>query len=154
MVAPCQAAAGATLRVCDMSQFKDAFSAAVREQTATTVGKSPTVWTDGELDASFHTLEAVRELEALGPFGRCFESPVYSGIFRVTAYRALTNGRHGRLCLQRGSLDLEAIWFSIDSALDHPPSTGDLLNIAYRLTRHSYRDQINLQAIIIDGQLQ
>ena len=82
----------------------------------------------------------------MGPFGRGFEAPLYSGTFRVATYRALTNGRHGRLRLERGKLTLEAIWFSIDSALERPPAVGDTIQVAYRLTRHEFRGQVEVQA--------
>ena len=94
------AAAGATIRVIDMERFRQAFTFAVAEQTGGAVVTGPTLWTDGELDVNAHDLKSVQALEAMGPFGRGFEAPLYSGTFRVATYRALTNGRHGRLRLR------------------------------------------------------
>ncbi|MGO8720978.1 MAG: single-stranded-DNA-specific exonuclease RecJ [Acidobacteriaceae bacterium] len=148
-----QAAAGATIRVTDMERFRQAFSFAVAEQTAGVV-TGPTLWTDGELDASSHDLKSILAFDAMGPFGRGFEAPLYSGTFRVATYRALTNGRHGRLRLERGNLTLEAVWFSIDSALDRPPAVGDTVEIAYRLTRHEFRGHVEVQATVLAGTFQ
>lgn len=149
-----QAAAGATIRIGDMDRFRQAFSLAVQEQTSGRIASGPVIWTDGELNAKSHNLECLHNLQALGPFGRGFEAPVYSGMFRVAAFRALTNGRHGRLRLERGALLLEAVWFSIDSALERPPAVGDILHVAYRLTRHQFCGQVELQATILAGGFQ
>jgi single-stranded-DNA-specific exonuclease len=145
------AAAGATVRIEHIDRFRAAFCGAVREQIDGELTNGPTIFTDGELDASAHSLRDIHAFEAIGPFGRGFEGPVYSGTFRVVTFQALSEGRHGRFCLQRGDLVLPAIWFSIDSELERPPGPGDLLNIAYRLTRHQYRDHMNLQAVIVAG---
>jgi single-stranded-DNA-specific exonuclease len=149
-----QAAAGATIRVCDIDQFQRAFSEAVADQTVGSPETQPTVWTDGELDASSHTCDAIAAFDLIGPFGRGFESAVYSGTFCVDAFHALTNGQHGRLRLLRKDLVLSGIWFNIESALERSPSIGDHLNIAYRLTRHRYRDLTSVQAMIVAGRFQ
>jgi single-stranded-DNA-specific exonuclease len=149
-----QAAAGATIRVCDIDQFQRVFSEAVADQTVGVPATQPTVWTDGELDTFSHTCDAVAAFDRIGPFGRGFESAVYSGTFRVDAFDALTNGQHGRLRLLREDLVLSGIWFNIESALERAPSIGDRLNIAYRLTRHRYRDLTSLQAVIVAGGFQ
>jgi single-stranded-DNA-specific exonuclease len=146
-----QAAAGATIRVTDMERFRQAFSLAVAEQAAGTVATGPTIWTDGELDTDSHDLKNIQAIDALGPFGRGFEAPLYSGTFRVASFRALTHGRHGRLRLERGNLTLEAVWFSIDSALDRSPAVGDTVQIAYRLTRHEFRGHVEVQANVVAG---
>jgi single-stranded-DNA-specific exonuclease len=149
-----QAAAGATVRVVDMERFRQAFTFAVAEQTGGAIATGSTLWTDGELDANSHYLKNIQALETMGPFGRGFEAPLYSGTFRVVTYRALTNGRHGRLRLERDNLALEAVWFSIDTALDRPPVVGDTMDIAYRLTRHEFRGHVEVQATVVAGALQ
>jgi single-stranded-DNA-specific exonuclease len=136
-----------------MERFRQAFTFAVAEQTGGAVATGPTLWTDGELDANGHDLKSIQALEAMGPFGRGFEAPLYSGKFQVAAYRPLTNGRHGRLRLERDILTLEAVWFSVDSALDRPPAVGNTIEIAYRLTRHEFRGHVEVQATVVAGSL-
>jgi single-stranded-DNA-specific exonuclease len=149
-----QAAAGATIQICDIDRFRQAFSLAVQEQSAGNIAAGPTIWIDGELDERSHSLNYIETLQALDPFGRGFEAPVYSGAFRVATFRALTNGKHGRLRLERSELMLEAVWFSIDTALERLPAVGDVLQVAYRLTRHQFRGRVELQATIIAGAFQ
>ncbi len=146
-----QAAAGATIHVSDVNRFREAFSFAIAQQTGGAIATGPALWTDGELDADSHDLKSIQAFDALGPFGRGFEAPLYSGTFRVATYRTLTNGRHGRLQLERGDLTLEAVWFSIDSALERAPAVGDTIQIAYRLNRHEFRGQVDVQATIVAG---
>lgn len=145
------AAAGATIRIEHVDRFRDAFSDAVQQLATGTAVSGPCIFTDGELEAASHTLESVHAFDAIGCFGRGFEPPIYSGTFRVVTFRSLSDGRHGKFCLQRGDLVLPAIWFSIDSALERAPSPGDEIKIAYRLTRQTYREHMNLQAVIVAG---
>jgi single-stranded-DNA-specific exonuclease len=161
-----QAAAGATLRIPDIDRFRQAFCQTVAAQTATanpaqpatqnagTPGHHPTLFTDGELETAAHTCDSLAALESVGPFGRGFEPALYSGTFRVTSADPLTNGRHGRLRLERNGLQLPAIWFDIASALDRFPTPGDQLHLAYKLTRNRFRDRVTLQAMIVAGTFQ
>ncbi len=146
-----QAAAGATIRACDIDRFQQAFCEAVANQTAGASGSQPTIWTDGELDALSHSWNAMEAFDGIGPFGRGFEPAVYSGTFCVDAYQAMTEGQHGRLRLRREDLVISGVWFNIASALDRLPTIGDRLNIAYRLTRRRYQDVASLQATIVAG---
>lgn len=147
------AAAGATIRIADIARFREAFVDAVRRQAPDGSLLSPILWTDGELEDEAHTLACVQAFDAIGPFGRGFEAPIHSGTFRVVSCQALTCGKHARLCLQRGDLVLPAIWFGIDTCLEELPTTGDRLQIAYRLSRRVFQDRVNLQAVIVGGGL-
>jgi single-stranded-DNA-specific exonuclease len=148
-----RSAAGATIKICDFERFRAAFCTAVARQDQELQIGQPILWTDGELDARFHTPEAVRESERLGPFGRGFEAPTYSGSFRVIAFRSLSDGRHGKLRLQNERLILPAIWFSIDAALDRLPEPGDTVIIAYRLNISTFGGGDSVEATILAGKL-
>ncbi len=149
-----QAAAGATIRACDIDQFQQAFSEAVANQTTGVPESQPIIWTDGELDALSHSWDAMQAFDGIGPFGRGFEPAIYSGTFCVDAFHSMTEGQHGRLRLRREDLVISGVWFNIASALDRLPATGDRLNIAYRLTRRRYQDVASLQATIVAGKFQ
>jgi single-stranded-DNA-specific exonuclease len=146
-----QAAAGATIKACDIDRFQQAFCEAVANQTAGTPESQPTIWTDGELDALSHSWNAMEAFDGIGPFGRGFEPAIYSGTFCVDAYHAMTEGQHGRLRLRRENLVISGVWFNIASVLDRLPAIGDRLNIAYRLTRRRYQDVASLQATVVAG---
>jgi single-stranded-DNA-specific exonuclease len=148
-----QAAAGATIQVSDLPQFEQAFYEAVAHQTAGAPESQPTIYTDGELDAISHTWDAMEAFDTIGPFGRGFDPPIYSGIFCVDTYHAMTEGQHARLRLRREDLVISAVWFNIESALERLPFIGDRLNIAYRLARRSYQGMASLQATIIAGSI-
>ena len=91
--------------------------------------------------------------DSIGPFGRGFDPPIYSGTFCVDTYHAMTEGQHARLRLRREDLVISAVWFNIESALERLPFIGDRLNIAYRLARRSYQGMASLQATIIAGSI-
>ena len=149
-----RSAAGATIRIRDFEQFRVAFCKAVAGQDKDLQIGKPILWTDGKLEECFHTLDRVRELEMLGPFGRCFEPPTYSGSFRVLAFRSLSDGRHGKLRLQSEELILPAIWFSIDTELDRLPQPGDSVTIAYRLSISTFGEHDAVEATILTGKIQ
>lgn len=149
-----QAAAGATIRICDFDLFRSAFFAAIADQTDESFDPQPTIWTDGDLEDNFHHLRHLRAFEALGPFGRGYEAPVHSGTFVVASFRSIAQGSHGKLRLARGNLSLDAVWFDIQSALATSPVPGDTLRVAYRLTCNRFHDEETLQAIILAGMLQ
>lgn len=148
-----QSAAGATVRICDFEKFRIAFCDAVTNQGHGLPFGRPILWTDGELDAEFHTPSAVQELEKLGPFGRGFEDPIFSGRFCVIDFRSLSEGRHYRFSLKREGLSLPAIWFSIDSALDRLPKHGDTIKIAYQLRLNRFRGLDTVEATVVAGEI-
>jgi single-stranded-DNA-specific exonuclease len=145
------AAAGATLRASDFDLFVQLFTQAIAEQSADASRPLPVVWTDGELENPLHTLQTLEILRSIGPFGRGFEAPVFSGSFYVDEFQALGDGRHGRFRLRRGDLRMGAVWFQMTDALPRLPVPGERLEIAYRLQRRQYRGQESLQAMIVAG---
>jgi single-stranded-DNA-specific exonuclease len=144
-----QAAAGATINTCDFERFRDALCNAITESEGPS--GEPEIWTDGELDDRLHTVDAVKDLARLGPFGRGFDPPTYRGTFRILESRELSEGRHGRFRLQRGSLILQAVWFGLETVLNHLPQPGTTVSIAYRLTLNQFRERESVEAFIVAG---
>ncbi len=147
-------AAGATILAADFERFQHEFNIAVLQQSGLNANPGPVVLTDGELLPEFHTLKALAALEAVGPFGRGFEAPTYTGTFAVRSWEALGNGKHAKARLERRDrLTLDAIWFHIERELLQAPQPGDYLKIAYRLRENRFGRNASLQAIIVAGQI-
>lgn len=94
-----------------LAAFKAAFLQAVGEQLGDTP-LYPRLWTDGELSTSQLSLLTLSEVEALGPYGREFDPPLFEGRFIVEALRPVgAEGAHLMMELSMGAVTSKAIWF-------------------------------------------
>ncbi|MBW5799179.1 DHHA1 domain-containing protein [Halomonas elongata] len=129
--------------------FRQALLQAVSEQLGETE-LGPRVFTDGELEADQLALETLDELEALGPFGREFDAPLFEGVLRAESLRTVgADGSHLMLELSSGATSIRAIWFRALTPGEMPAfDAGDLLRCAYKLNRNRWRGRESLQLII------
>ncbi|MDR5859089.1 DHH family phosphoesterase [Halomonas eurihalina] len=129
--------------------FRQALLQAVSEQLGETE-LGPRVFTDGELEADQLALETLDELEALGPFGREFDAPLFEGVLRAESLRTVgADGSHLMLELSSGATSVRAIWFRALTPGEMPAfDAGDLLRCAYKLNRNRWRGRESLQLII------
>ena len=148
-----QGAAGLTLRKDRLADFQRAFQQALKRQLGEQV-LSPLRLTDGSLDESMLCLATCDLIEQLQPYGRDFESPVFSGEFRCLDIRPVgQTRRHLKLRLEtpNRAVQLDAIWFNAlpqaDSAL--PLQVNQLAHLAYRLEKNHFRGQTSLQLQLV-----
>ncbi|MCG6658286.1 DHH family phosphoesterase [Halomonas campisalis] len=142
-------AAGVGVPVERLEAFRAAFLRAVGEQLGG-AELYPRVLTDGELTPEQLDLDTLEELEALGPFGREFEAPLFMGDFLVESLRPVgADGTHLMLSLSAGRAMLRAIWFRALTPGELPAfGQGDRLRCAYRLNRNRWRGQVSLQLMV------
>ena len=142
-------AAGVGVPVDRLEAFKAAFLKAVREQ----LGEAelyPTILTDGELAPHQLSLATLDELQALGPYGREFEPPLFQGEFLVERLRPVgADGTHLMLELSSGPASLKAIWFRALTPGEMPAfGVGDRLRCAFKLNRNRWRGRESLQLMV------
>jgi single-stranded-DNA-specific exonuclease len=142
-------AAGVGVPTARLDEFRRAFLQAVQEQ----LGEAelyPRVLTDGELAPVQFDLATLDELEALGPYGREFDAPLFEGDFLVESLRPVgADGSHLMLSLSVGTTTLRAIWFRALTPGELPAfGMGDRLRCAYRLNRNRWRGRESLQLMI------
>ncbi|NYS60666.1 single-stranded-DNA-specific exonuclease RecJ [Vreelandella salicampi] len=132
-----------------LDAFKAAFLQAVSEQLGDTP-LYPRLWTDGELSTAQLTLGTLSEIEALGPYGREFDPPLFEGRFIVEALRPVgADGTHLMLELSMGPVTCKAIWFRALTPGELPSfSVGDTLHCAYKLNRNRWRGRDSLQLMV------
>ncbi|MFC0268869.1 single-stranded-DNA-specific exonuclease RecJ [Kushneria aurantia] len=142
-------AAGVGVPLALLDAFSDALASAVDEQLN---GRElyPLILCDGELNARQLDLDVLDELEALAPFGREFEAPLFEGRFIIDQARLVGGeGNHLMMTLDAGSRQLRAIWFRAVSPGEAPPfAPGDAIHCAYRLSRNRYRGRESLQLMV------
>ncbi|PCF94492.1 single-stranded-DNA-specific exonuclease RecJ [Vreelandella nigrificans] len=132
-----------------LAAFKAAFLQAVAEQLGETP-LYPRLWTDGELSTSQLSLATLVEIEALGPYGREFDPPLFEGRFIVEALRPVgAEGSHLMMELSMGAVISKAIWFRALTPGELPSfDVGDTLHCAYKLNRNRWRGREALQLMV------
>ena len=107
----------------------------------------PVLLVDGELDAP--TLDHVRELAALEPFGRGFESPVFWARWKLTEVRAMGDGSHLKLSLSGNGRAAEGVWFNaMEPGGSLPLRVGSTVRLAFSVDENVYRGTRRLQLLI------
>ncbi len=142
-------AAGVGVPVEHLDAFKAAFLQAVAEQ----LGEAelyPRILTDGDLAPEQLSLATLEELQALGPYGREFDPPLFQGEFIVERLRPVgADGNHLMLELSLGAVIHRAIWFRALTPGEVPAfGVGDRLRCAYKLNRNRWRGRENLQLMV------
>ena len=134
-------AAGLSLSADELPEFE----ARVGEAVAAVhpeVGRAPNRLTDGTLAAHELTLALAEQLRTITPWGQGCPEPVFQGCFAVASSRVVGE-RHLKLALAGG---IEAIAFN--QADDPLPTTGEWLELAYRLDVNTWRDSRKLQLVV------
>ncbi|WP_299315949.1 DHHA1 domain-containing protein [uncultured Halomonas sp.] len=142
-------AAGVGVPVDRLDAFKAAFLQAVGEQLGG-AELYPKILTDGDLAPEALSLETLASLEALGPYGREFEAPLFQGDFLIERLRPVgADGTHLMLELSLGAVSHRAIWFRALTPGEVPAfGVGDRLRCAYRLNRNRWRGRESLQLMV------
>ena len=126
-------AAGLTMRRCDLPLFEAAFEEAVAT-LADAEAFSPSLLTDGPLDAPDLSLAVIEEIDSQ-IWGQGFAQPLFSGRFNILSQR-LIKDRHMKLELALESAPrqrIKAIFFGRAQALPRQAV------LAYRLQREEYQ---------------
>ncbi|XKE45065.1 DHHA1 domain-containing protein [Halomonas organivorans] len=142
-------AAGVGVPAEALDAFREAFLRAVAEQLGD-LELFPRILTDGALEARQLDLATLDELEALGPYGREFDPPLFEGEFLVEALRPVgADGSHLMLELSAGAVSVRAIWFRALTPGEVPAfGIGDRLHCAYKLNRNRWRGREALQLMV------
>lgn len=141
------AAAGATIRAKDFERFRELFYSAVSRQL--TAEPRPTIYTDGILPDAHHTVETYDAFEELGPFGRGFDRPTFSGEFSVVRCRQVAEGKHLQLRLRRKDSEFDAIWFGAGETVNATSAIGQTARIAYRLICDNYVGVRRIKLLVV-----
>lgn len=107
----------------------------------------PMLLVDGELKAP--SLEHVRELSGLEPFGRGFEPAVFWATWMVTQARPMGDGSHLKLLLTANGRSTEGVWFNaMEPGSDPPLRPGQSARLAFSVDENIYRGMSRLQLVI------
>ena len=113
---------------CGMTVRKDALADLSRELQEiyrarySDVGPKPQFLVDAELLPEQLSIAWIEKMEALGPFGRGFDQPVFVGVFQVVSIRPVGQDKtHLSMQLIVEGRQVQAIWFSALEPHTPPP---------------------------------
>ncbi len=134
-------AAGVTVAAGGVERFNEAFEEVAREWLKPS-DLHQALETDGPLEPSEMTLDTVGELRGQ-VWGQGFPEPSFCDVFKVVESRAIGNGQHLRLVLEKNGERFQAVKFRhTDGA---PPAQ---VKAVYKLDANTFRDQTNLQLLV------
>ncbi|MEK9605628.1 MAG: single-stranded-DNA-specific exonuclease RecJ [Gammaproteobacteria bacterium] len=134
---------------CGMTVRKDALADLSRElqeiyrTSYSDVGPKPQFLVDGELLPEQLSIAWIEKMEALGPFGRGFDQPVFVGVFQVVSIRPVGQDKtHLSMQLIVEGRQVQAIWFSaLEPHMPPPVQSGDWIECVYSLSINTFRGQ-------------
>lgn len=142
-------AAGVTV----LREGLDDFIELIVEETKKEVGDRelmPTVLTDGEVGVQGITRAVLKEIEALGPYGREFDSPTFQGNFRINEIRKIgADQNHLLMSVSYYKTTLKAIWFNCTGEDEPLPfEAQERAQMVFRISTNRYRGKETLQLMI------
>ena len=73
---------------------------------------SPVIFSDQELSTEHLTLDFIKLLRNLEPFGREFENPIFHTVAKISNLRPIGDGSHYKLSFKIGNKYFKAVWFN------------------------------------------
>lgn len=139
-------AAGLSLPAKNLDKFANKF-VQVMEQITQEKDWRQIVWTDGELQSEYLTVESVQTIQQSSPWGQGFPEPLFDGEFEVVDSRVVGE-THAKLKLKAtGSNNvIDAICFGYLER--HGELPKGMISIAYRPDINEYQDRVSVQLII------
>jgi len=140
-------AAGMSLKLEHFKQFKQLFEQKVAEK----INESDCVsvlYSDGELSGSELSMDTVRLIQSVGPYGQQFPEPLFDNTFELIEQRLLKE-QHLKMTLRDKATQVlvDAIAFNVGN--EHWPNHRlKEVHVAYRLDVNRYMGREKLQLIV------
>ena len=143
-------AAGLSIKLDKLPQFREAFSAVARQQ----IGEDmlvPEIHIDNEIDLSDLTPKFARILNQIGPFGPGNARPVFAlrGVELYGSPRIVGNN-HLRFKVRQGSRVVDAIGFNLGDYLQPLQASGAGVDLAFSIDEGDYAGEVVPQLKIRD----
>ncbi len=142
-------AVGLTLKRSEFENFKNNFE--IISKNANIEDIIPVIDVDKEITSEDMVIDTVEDLKLLEPYGEANKMPVfiYKNL-KIDSIRALSEGKHLKLCLKDGNLLIDAIGFYMGHFVDEF-LLGDKVDVLGVLETNEFRGvksiQINLKDI-------
>ena len=141
-------AAGLSLDKSRLTEFTKAFE----EEAARLLSEeqlTATLFSDGEIESDWLSMEIAEKLERAGPWGQEFPEPLFDGRFELMQFRAVGEKHLKMLLSPIGSpgFTVDAIAFNVETALWPIDDTREI-EIVYRMEVNEFRGTRSLQLVV------
>lgn len=146
------AAAGCEMRAGDLAPLREAVCARARELLGGSALPEPTLWIDCELGLERMTVDLMRELDRLEPFGQENPEPVFVARDLRLAQPPRTLGRtddHLQMVLRRGAESLRAMAFGQGDRVGEL-ELGRPLDVVFTPRWNTFRGETRLELRVHD----
>ncbi len=147
-------AAGLTVKVENLESLSELLVAFIQKYQLDLTQK-PTLILDEELDLADLTLETVKSLEKLAPFGMNFSKPTfYLRDFQVESARTMgQDNAHLKLRIQKDAVSVDVVAFG-QGALAQEFAQVKHLELAVQLSVNQWNGNTTLQLMLVDARVQ
>ena len=142
-------AAGLTIKASNI----EAFRKRINEYAKDHIGEAmlvPTIMLDAAIKAPFITIETVKDINNLQPFG--VDNPTPSFMVReikIHKISTMSDGKHLRMTLLKDGKYLDSVGFGMGEYYHHLEE-GDCIDVAFALDINDYKGFQNVQLILKD----
>lgn len=142
-------AAGLTIKASNI----EAFRKRINEYAKDHIGEAmlvPTIMLDAAIKAPFITIETVKDINNLQPFG--VDNPTPSFMVReikIHKISTMSDGKHLRMTLLKDGKYLDSVGFGMGEYYHHLEE-GDYIDVAFALDINDYKGFQNVQLILKD----
>lgn len=142
-------AAGLTIKASNIETFRKRINEYAEERISETL-LTPTIMLDAAIKAPFITLDAVKDINNLQPFG--VDNPTPSFMIRnikIHKISVMSDGKHLRMTLLKDGKYLDSVGFGMGEYYYHLEE-GDYIDAAFALDINDYKGFQNVQLILKD----
>lgn len=146
------AAAGLKVAECSLDGFRLAFNEHALTEIASEE-RSAELWIDAEVPLGSLTMEAVRQMERLAPFGHRNPRPLLcaTDVTLASPPKPLgSGGRHLSVQLQQASVRLRAVAFGAGERAEELAKTTEPLSVAFRPVINHFQGRSKVELQIVD----
>ena len=141
-------AAGLSLDKSRLTEFTKAFEAEATRMLSE-AQLTATLFSDGEIETAWFSMEIAEQLEQAGPWGQEFPEPLFDGKFEIVQFRVVGE-KHLKMSLNPiGSpvCTVDAIAFNVETEFWPTDDTREI-EIFYRMEVNEFRGNRSLQLVV------
>lgn len=142
-------AAGLTIKAANIEEFRKKINEDA-EKYLDEDASIPTISIDAAIKAPFITIETVKDINNLQPFGVDNPTPIFTvRNIKIHKISVMSEGKHLRMTLLKDGKYLDSVGFGMGEYYHHLEE-GDFIDVAFALDINDYKGFQNVQLILKD----
>ncbi len=142
-------AAGLTIKASNIEAFRKRINEYAKNHISETM-LTPTIMIDAAIKAPFITIETVRDINNLQPFGVDNPTPAFMvRKIKIHKISVMSEGKHLRMTLLKDGKYLDSVGFGMGEYYHHLEE-GDYIDVAFALDINDYKGFQNVQLVLKD----